>query len=558
MKIALRTLTMFLALLALTAAISLPAFAESRGKALKRAEKEIRAANYEQAEKIYIELLQRDQTDKEARLGLSFALIKQAKLQAGYEEAAQVIAADALNARAFALLGTALLRSGEFRNSVEALYTSAKFDPKQALAIAGLSEIEYFENRSRSAYEGFKRAISLDPNEPDYYVSYARACSRMEYYGEAADSYQRFLEVSPKTDAERRARIKGLIEFYRYLGTTKINRPGGKEIATVPFELINNRPFVKIMINGKGPFRFVVDTGASMSVLSDKTAATLGIKPVAKGGNARAIGGSGTFPILYGLLDSITIGETKIDTVPIYIRTVHSSPDSPESERSDGYLGLSVLSHFATTIDYRERQMLLDRTPLIDDQLAGKNDTTAPEANKPESQTSIQPVTGLAATSLAAANIATALATGIEVPIRSTSGGLASAEARLPSMEQPLNFIVDTGATISVVSKAAVKRHQLEGMKLKGETFRVIGAAGIEEGAEALGLSTLTVNNLRKKNSRALILDLDPVNETSGFEQHGILGGDYLIHFRVVLDLRRHYFGLIPQSPAISVVAEKE
>ncbi|HMV51723.1 MAG TPA: hypothetical protein PKD31_28530, partial [Blastocatellia bacterium] len=114
------------------------------------------------------------------------------------------------------------------------------------------------------------------------------------------------------------------------------------------------------------------------------------------------------------------------------------------------------------------------------------------------------------------------------------------------------------GATISVVSKAAVKRHQLEGMKLKGETFRVIGAAGIEDGAEALGLSTLTVNNLRKKNSRALILDLDAVNETSGFEQHGILGGDYLMHFRVMLDLRRHYFGLVPQSPAISVVAEKE
>ncbi len=405
------------------------------------------------------------------------------------------------------------------------------------------------ENRSRTAYEGFKRAISLDPNEPDYYVSYARACSRMEYYTEAADAYQRCLEVSPKTDAERRARIKGLIDFYRYLGTTKINRPGGKEIVTIPFELINNRPFVKLMINGKGPFRFVIDTGASMSVLSDKTAAALGVKPVAKGGNARAIGGSGTLPILYGLLDSITIGETKIDTVPIYIRTVHSSPDSPESERSDGYLGLSVLSHFAATIDYRERQMLLDRTPLVEDQLAGKTDPA-----KPEIPVSIQPETGLAATSLAA----TSLATGIEVPIRSTSGGLASAEARLPSMEQPLNFIVDTGATISVVSKAAVKRHQLEGMKLKGETFRVIGAAGIEEGAEALGLSTLTVNNLRKKNSRALILDLDAVNETSGFEQHGILGGDYLIHFRVVLDLRRHYFGLIPQSPAISVVAEKE
>ena len=61
------------------------------------------------------------------------------------------------------------------------------------------------------------------------------------------------------------------------------------------------------------------------------------------------------------------------------------------------------------------------------------------------------------------------------------------------------------------------------------------------------------VNNLR-----AAILNLEAVNETSGFEQHGILGGDYLEHFRVALDLRRYQFKLTPQSKAISVAAEKQ
>ncbi|MBS1787368.1 MAG: aspartyl protease family protein [Acidobacteria bacterium] len=541
MKFALRKLTFPLALAMMITALSLPALAESRAKALKRAEKEMRAANFTEAENIYRQLIEKDLTDKDARLGLSYALVKQIKLQEAYEQAAQVIAADPLNARAFALLGTSLLRSGEFRNSVEALYTAVKFDQKQALAIAGLSEIEYFENRTKTAYEGLRKAISLEPNEPDYYVSLARSCSRLELYTEAADAYQRFLEVSPKTDVERRERIKGLIDFYRYLGTTKINRVSGKEVVTIPFELVNNRPFIKLMINGKGPFRFVVDTGASMSVLSDKTAAALGVKPVAKGGSARAIGGSGTFPILYGLLDSIQMGDAKIDVVPIYIRTVHSTEDTPEGERSAGYIGLSVLSQYAVTLDYKTQEMLLDRTPLSDEQLA----------NKPAGQAAAD------ATAPKTENLGALAATGVEVPIRSTSGGLASAEAHLPTMDRPLNFIVDTGATISVISKATVKRYDLEGMKLKGETFRVIGAAGIEDGAEALGLSALTVNNLRKSNSRALILDLDAVNETSGFEQHGVLGGDYLRHFRVMLDLRRNYFGLTPQSPAITIAAEK-
>src|SRR5215468_5826401 len=222
---ALRILTTLLAAVLL----STFALAETRGKSLKRAADEIRKANYIEAEKIYRRLLDNDQTDKEARLGLSFALIKQIKLQEAYENAAQVIAADPLNARGFALLGTALLRSGEFRNSVEALYTAIKFNNKEALAIAGLSEIEYFEHRTRNSYEGLKKAISIDPMEPDYYLSLARACSRLEYYTEAADAYQRFLDVTPKTDVERRARIRGLIDFYRYLGATKIHRTGGKE-----------------------------------------------------------------------------------------------------------------------------------------------------------------------------------------------------------------------------------------------------------------------------------------------------------------------------------------
>lgn len=551
MKTTPRLLTISIAIMLVCQATALVVSAESRGKALKRAEKEIRQANFEEAETIYRQLIEHDQNDKEARLGLSFSLIKQSKLQDSFEQAAQVIAADPLNARAHALLGTSLLRSGEFRNSIEALYTSVRFNNRESLAIAGLAEVEYFENRSRNAYDWLKRAIQLDPLEPDYYISLARACSRLEYYGEAADSYQRFLDVSPKTDIERRARIRGLIDFYRYLGSTKINRTSGKELTNIPFKQLNNRPFIDVMINGKGPLRFVIDTGASLSVLSDKAAERLGIRAVARGGNARAIGGTGSFPIVYGLLDSITIGEVKIEAVPVYIRTVHNANDTPEEERADGYIGLSVLSNFAVTLDYQGRQLTLDRSPIRDDQ-AMKSDQPKDLPGLDSGKTDV----GKTAQSKTNQPVGNAIE-GFEIAIRSTSGGLASAETHLPSMDRPLNFIIDTGATVSVVSKAAVKRHKLEGLKLEGERYRVIGAAGIEDGAEALGLSTLTVNGLKKKNARALILDLDAVNETSGFEQHGILGGDYLSHFRIEIDLRRYQFKLTPQSPAISVAAEK-
>src|SRR5262249_46002110 len=98
MKKALRILTVLLA----AAILPVAASAETRGKTLKRAEGEMRKANFTEAEKIYRRLLEKDQTDKEARLGLSFTLIKQIKLQEAYENAAQVIAADPLNSRGFA------------------------------------------------------------------------------------------------------------------------------------------------------------------------------------------------------------------------------------------------------------------------------------------------------------------------------------------------------------------------------------------------------------------------------------------------------------------------
>ncbi len=515
MKSVLRTL---IVPLVVALVMTQPAGAESRGKALKRAEKELRRANFGEAEKIYRRLLEGNRDDKEARLGLSFALIKLSKYQESYEHAAQALAADPISARAHALLGTSLLRSGEFRVSIESLYTAVKFDNREALAIAGLAEVEYFENRSRNAYEGFKRAAQLDPMEPDYRISLARACSRLEYYGEAADAYQRFLDISPKTDTERRARIQGLIAFYRYLGTTKIHRLGGNEVTSLPFDLVKDRPFVKVAINGKGPFRFVIDTAASISVISDKAAASLGAKPVARGGSARAIGGDGAFPIVYGLLDSIAIGEAKIDAVPVYIRTVHNDPETPEEARADGYIGLSTLSSFAVTLDYQERRLTLDRSPIRNDDQAAKSDAAA----------------------------------GYEIPIRSAASGVASVETRLPTLDRPLNFIIDTGSTACVVSKAVVAQRQLEGLKVKGLS-RVVGAAGIEEGVESLGLSTLTVSGLAMKNARVLILDLGSINGESGFEQHGILGGDYLSHFRVVLDLRRFKFRITPQTNAISV-----
>ncbi|NBO64662.1 MAG: hypothetical protein EBU88_07430, partial [Acidobacteria bacterium] len=80
---------MVILLLAATSAVTL---AQSRGRLLKQAEKEVRQANFINAETIYQQLLERDQTDKAARLGLSFSQIKRSRFLEAYQNAAQVVA----------------------------------------------------------------------------------------------------------------------------------------------------------------------------------------------------------------------------------------------------------------------------------------------------------------------------------------------------------------------------------------------------------------------------------------------------------------------------------
>src|SRR2546421_9067240 len=77
-------------------------------KAYNKGYRAVRKGDYQQAEKIFRDLLNKDAHDAEARLGLSFALLKQRNLQAAYDNAARVIMLDPLSARAHALLGSAI------------------------------------------------------------------------------------------------------------------------------------------------------------------------------------------------------------------------------------------------------------------------------------------------------------------------------------------------------------------------------------------------------------------------------------------------------------------
>ena len=101
----------------LAAGVSSGALAADK-KERARAERALREGEFAEAEKIYRGLVEKDLKDLPARLGLSYAQFKQRNLRDAYDNAARALAIDATSARAHALLGSALLASGDFPLSV--------------------------------------------------------------------------------------------------------------------------------------------------------------------------------------------------------------------------------------------------------------------------------------------------------------------------------------------------------------------------------------------------------------------------------------------------------
>lgn len=477
---------------------------EDSRKLVRQSEKLIRKGSLPEAEKILRRALEINPGSSDAKLTLAHLYVKQKRLLEAYDISFQVAKNEPKNSFAYAVLGVTLLNAGNFKEAERAFFVSLNLSRKQALAWAGLGMLDFYENRILKSLESLNEAVNYASDEPDYLFTYAQVSARAERYKEAADAYRRYLDISDDNDADRRDRIKGLIDFLNYLGNQQsLYDLAGADKTKVNFELIGNRPVINLRINGKEEvLRFVLDTGSGISVISDKTAKRLNIKSVARGGKARGIGGDGKFEIVYGFLRSVNVGDVKIKNVPVYIRKFHTA-----NESIDGYIGLSLISEFLTTIDYGDLTFDLEKK-----EIAPKRDFSGDT---------------------------------LSLPLRLTSSGFLSGEVQLEGIQVPLNFIVDTGASVSVISNQLANTGEISQF-LRDEKMRVIGAAGVTENVSSYLLPRVTFGNHSRESITAIKLDLDIINETTGFEQAGILGGNFLKNYRLTFDFENSKVIFVP------------
>ena len=126
---------------------------------------------------------------------------------------------------------------------------------------------------------------------------------------------------------------------------------------------------VETRLNGRGPFRFAIDTGASISVVYEHARAEVGIEPV-QDIQVHVLGMTGSGVFRLGQVAEIRVGneawtDAKVALLP---------STTPTASRIDGILGIDFLSRYAVLYSQQERVLrLYPKESVADDSYQGWN-----------------------------------------------------------------------------------------------------------------------------------------------------------------------------------------
>ena len=135
-------------------------------------------------------------------------------------------------------------------------------------------------------------------------------------------------------------------------------RAGADDIkpAAVPFEMLKSQHMaVQVKINGKGPYRLIFDTGAPVTLLSNKVAKEAGVFPENYKASPFALFGAQQKPFK---IKDLEMGELKVANVDTMVMD-HPTVGALASVVGplEGIVGFNVFAKNRTTIDYQTKTM---------------------------------------------------------------------------------------------------------------------------------------------------------------------------------------------------------
>ncbi|WP_174273323.1 aspartyl protease family protein [Sphingomonas bacterium] len=242
-------------------------------------------------------------------------------------------------------------------------------------------------------------------------------------------------------------------------------------------------------INGRGPYRFTIDTGADRSVISDRLASELGL---AFGSGATVYGIVGPEAVATVALDKLRIGRRE--------RRDISAPVLPQGALgASGFIGLDALADESVLFDFKRNRVTIARS--AQEAMVGEADT-------------------------------------IVVMGKSRFGQLILTDAGIAHTK--VYAIIDTGAQ-NTIGNLALRRLMGRTGPLEDRGGRIIGVTGASLPAEAGSVPLIRIGTMRLQNMPVSYADIATFRKFGVDQRPAILiGMDVLRGFeRVVVDFRR-------------------
>jgi predicted aspartyl protease len=389
-----------------------------------------------------------------------------------------------------AIYGDAMWSSGLFEEAAGAYARAIALDPKEARGHNGVARVLSARGKYDEALSHAMTAVALQPREGDFHHTLGNVHERLGQFEEAASALGSFINLLPKGYADTRAvwaaaELKFLTSFGKRKPYDITSNPDG--VYTVPFRLENEKIIVSGRINGSSPLDLVVDTGAELTTISGTTGRRQGVDPITYTVSA-GVGEVGLRGLQLGRLDKLEVGDLKLKHVPCIIKSpaLRDLPTIEGDSFSPLALGMSV------SIDYARHVLTLARR-LPDD--------------GPADQTMALWMHRLA-----------------------TVRGMVGAS--------PRSFVVDTGGQVISISTDTA-----QGLPPRGDghkiALRVYGASGWDRDAYLLPGVDLAFKDIRYDKLSVVVLNLRAPSVLLGYELGGIVGHQFLSHYKVAIDLNR-------------------
>ncbi len=398
--------------------------------------------------------------------------------------------------------GQCLFRQGDFKQAEIQFRKSLELDPKQASAYLGLGRVHLTRLRFSDSLAAFEHAIRLDPKQEDSYFFASEAYGVDRNLSRQIESLQKYVDFKPKFHSERVQNAEALLVFFRNLArepAAKVNEPSRSYRLSV-------QPFYGLMIvegyvNDEGPYRFLVDSGATSTVLSDAVLDHLKITPITTA-TVKCVGGSGKTPTKLCKVSRLKVGELEISNLP-----VASFDNQIFAGLIDGVLGTADLSDFLIGLDYPDKAI-----------------TLSPRSTQANFE-----------------------------PKKSTGQGTRTEFRFLGNLillpvsinhQPPKNFLFDTGAVTSTLSKRQAALFGVrEDTPDSAVDIQFAGACGVTESVLSVPSVNLTLSSLKLDYNQILAVDLKEISKEVQTEISGILGGDFFSKYRVTIDYHNAIIG---------------